>query len=127
MIGDVALDLGFEKLEMKITYTGIDTRHFDQLASCGVSSLPVRFVGAYKRQDTCEMVTRNIYMRGSVTNLPLGENSLGEINEQELTYGVTYLKIEDNNVNVLEIDVVNGIFNVMGKDKTSEINQALGL
>ncbi len=127
MIGDVALDLGFEKLEMTITYTGIDTRHFEQLAGCGVSSVPIRFVGAYQRQDTCDMITRNIYMRGSVTNLPLGEISLGEINEQELTYAVTYLKVEDNNVNVLEIDVVNGIFNVMGKDKTSEINQALGL
>ncbi len=127
MIGDIALDLGFEKLEMTATYTGVDTRHFAQLSSCGVSSLPIRFVGAYQRQDTCEMVARTVYMRGSLTGLPLGENTLGEINEQELTYSVTYLKVEDNNVTVLEIDMVNGICNIMGKDMTSEMNQALGL
>lgn len=31
MIGDIALDMGFEKLEATITFTGVDRRHFARL------------------------------------------------------------------------------------------------
>ncbi len=127
MIADISLDLGFEKLEATITYTGVDSRHFSQLATCGVSDLPIRFVGAYTSQDTCELISRDVYMRGMITTLPLGELTLGEINEQELTYSVTYLKVVDNGVTLLEIDAVNGVYVVNGVNKTSEINQLLGL
>lgn len=127
MIGDIALDMGFEKLEATITYTGIDRRHFAQLAKCGVSDLPIRFIGAYERQDTCAHVTREIYMRGSLTELPLGEMELGSINEQELKYNLTYLKIIDDNAVMLELDLVNGVCVIAGIDKTAEINNMLGL
>ena len=127
MIGDINLDLGFEAMEATITYTGIDARHIMQLMSCGVSDLPIRFIGAYERQDTCTHVVRDIYMRGSVTTLPLGEMELGSINEQELTYGVTYLKVVDDSLTLLEIDFVNGIYIVAGKDMTGDINAKLGL
>lgn len=127
MIGDIKLDMGFEAMESTITYTGIDARHIMQLMSCGVSDLPIRFIGAYERQDTCQHIVRDIYMRGSVTNLPLGEIELGSINEQELTYSVTYLKVVDDGLTLLEIDFVNGIFIVAGKDMTGDINAKLGL
>lgn len=127
MIGDIALDMGFEKLEMTVTYTGVDSRQFAQLARCGVSDLPIRYIGAYERQDTCQHVTREVYMRGALTGLPLGEIELGSPNEQELTYSVTYIKVVDDGVTMLEIDVVNGICILAGVDKTAEINARLGL
>ena len=127
MIGSIDLDMGFEKLDATITYTGIDIRHFAQLAKCAVDAVPIRFVGAYERQDTCQHVVREVYMRGSVTNMQLGDQELGSINEQDLTYSVTYLRVVDDGVELLELDVVNGIFNVGGIDKTSEINNLLGL
>lgn len=127
MLGDVKLEMGFEAMESTITYTGVDSRHIAQLAYCGVSDLPIRFIGAYERQDTCQHVVRDVYMRGSVTNLPLGELELGSINEHELTYAVSYLKLVDDGVTFLEIDFVNGIFIVAGKDMTDNINAKLGL
>lgn len=127
MIGDIALDMGFEKLEATITFTGVDRRHFAQLAKCSVNDLPIRFIGAYERQDTCQHVTREIYMRGSLTSLPLGEMELGSLNEQELGYHVTYIKINDDGENFLEIDLVNGVCVIAGIDKTAEINGLLGL
>lgn len=127
MIGDIALDMGFEKLEATITYTGIDPRHFNQLSHCGVADLPIRFIGAFERADTCQITTREVYMRGNVGELALGEMANGEINEQELTYNITYLRIVDNGVELLELDIVNGIYRVGGIDKTSRINAQLGL
>ncbi len=127
MIGDSDLDMGFEKMESTITYTGVDSRHFAQLAKCGVSDLPIRYVGAYERQDICKHVIREVYMRGSLKEFQLGEMELGSINEQELLYGVTYLKVVDNGVQLCEIDFVNGICILGGVDKTSEINSLLGL
>ena len=66
-------------------------------------------------------------MRGMVTSLPLGELELGSINEHELTYSVSYLKVVDDGITLLEVDFVNGVFIVAGKDMTSEINAKLGL
>lgn len=127
MIGDIALDMGFEKLEMGITFTGVDSRHFVQLSKCGVNDLPIRFIGAYERQDTCEHVVREVYMRGMMTEMPLGEMELGSINEQEIKYNVSYLKVIDDGYVLLEIDVVNGVYIAAGVDKTSQVNNLLGL
>lgn len=127
MIGDVGLDMGFEKMEMTVTYIGVDSRHFGQLSKCGVNNLPIRYVGAYERQDTCSYVTREVYMRGGLTELALGEMELGSINEQELVYNVSYIRIVDDGVELLELDLVNGIYKVGGVDKTSRINAMLGL
>lgn len=66
-------------------------------------------------------------MRGSLTSLPLGEMELGSLNEQELGYHVTYIKINDDGENFLEIDLVNGVCVIAGIDKTAEINGLLGL
>lgn len=127
MIGAIELDLGFDKMESTITYTGVDSRHFAQLAKCGVNDLPIRYVGAYERQDTCQHVVREVYMRGSLKEFQLGEIELGNINEQELVYGVTYLKVVDDGYTLCEIDFVNGTCILGGVDKTSEINSLLGL
>ena len=127
MIGDIELDMGFEKMESTVTYTGVDSRHFAQLAKCAVNDLPLRYVGAYERQDTCQHVIREVYMRGSLKELPLGEMELGSLNEQELVYGVTYLKVVDDGGTLCEIDLVNGICILGGVDKTSQINAMLGL
>lgn len=127
MIGDVSLDMGFEKMEMTINYVGVDSRHFAQLEKCGVNNLPIRYIGAYERQDTCSYVTREVYMRGGLTELDLGEIELGNINEQEMVYNVSYLRVVDDGVELLEIDLVNGIYKVGGVDKTSRVNALLGL
>ncbi|OPH35170.1 phage major tail tube protein [Moraxella atlantae] len=127
MIGEIALDVGFEQMKCTITYTGVDSRHIAQLSKCSVNDLPIRYVGAYERQDICEHVVREVYMRGSATSLKLGEMELGNINEQEIEYTVTYLRIVDDGVQLLEIDVVNGVYIVGGVDKTSQINNLLGL
>lgn len=127
MLGDIVLDMGFEKLELTVTYTGIDPRHFSQLAKCDVSGLPIRFIGAYERQDICLHTVREISMRGMMTEMPLGEMALGEINEQEIKYGVTYIKVVDDGYELLELDLVNGIYKVGGVDKSGGVNSLLGL
>lgn len=127
MVGDIELDMGFEKMEMTVTYTGVDSRHFKHLAYCSLSDLPIRYVGAYERQNDCTHVVREIYMRGSLKEMQLGEMELGSINEQELKYGVTYLRVVDDGVELIELDFINGIYRVGGIDKTANINMMLGL
>lgn len=127
MLGEIKLDMGFEAMELTVTYTGVDSRHFSQLAKCDVSGLPIRFIGAYERQDSCTHVVREVYMRGMMSEMPLGEMEPGSINEQEIKYSVTYLKVIDDGYELLEIDLVNGIYKVGGVDKTTEINSLLGL
>jgi hypothetical protein len=68
-----------------------------------IGNLPIRYVGAYERQDICKHVIREVYMRGSLKEFQLGEMELGSINEQELMYGVTYLKVVDDGFEPCEI------------------------
>jgi phage tail tube protein FII len=71
MIGDVALVMGYEKLEGEVTYAGFDVKQYRQLGVCGASDLPVRYVGLYERQDNCTTKTLKFTCVAKPSNLIL--------------------------------------------------------
>jgi P2 family phage contractile tail tube protein len=85
MIGDVALVMGYEKLEGEVTYAGFDVKQYRQLGVCGTSDLPVRYVGLYERQDNCTTQNVEIYMRGQALELDPGDSKNGERTEIKMT------------------------------------------
>ena len=127
MIGDVALSLGYEKLECNITYAGFDPRQYRQLAVCGTSDLPIRFVGMYERQDTCGKQSVEYYMRGQAIEVDAGDATLGELSEFKSMYNVTYMRLMVDGQQIFELDFINGI-EVYGEENlVEEILRLLGL
>lgn len=127
MIGDIALDLGYEKMEAEVTYSGFDPGQYRQLARCGVSDLPIRFVGAYERQDTCSISQVEFYLRGQATEIDPGDAELGSKSEYKMTYAVTYMRLVVDGAQIFELDFVNGI-EVYGEESlVEEILRLLGL
>ena len=109
MIGDIALSMGYEKLEGEVTYAGFDVKQYRQLGVCGTSDLPVRYVGIYERQDNCTSQTVEIYTRGQATELDPGDSKNGEKTEIKMTYNYTYYRMEVDGVVEVELDFINGV------------------
>lgn len=127
MIGDIALVMGYEKLEGEVTYAGFDVKQYRQLGICGTSDLPVRFVGSYQRQDTCTTQTVEIYTRGQALELDPGESKNGEKTEIKMTYNYTYYRMEVDGVVEVELDFINGTEIFGSTNLADEIKQLLGL
>lgn len=127
MIGDVALSMGYEKLESEVTYAGFDVRQYRQLGVCGTSDLPLRFVGVYERQDNCTTQNVEIYMRGQAIELDPGETKNGERTDIKMSYNLTYYRMEVDGVVEVELDLVNGIERFGDSDVAQAIRELLGL
>lgn len=127
MIGEVDLVLGYEKIETEVTYIGFDTKLYKQLAKCGISDLPIRYVAIYEEQDTCTTQGIEIYMRGTATELDPGDSKLGEKGETKMKYSLTYYRLEKDGVIEIELDFINGIERFGSTDLAQQIKQLLGL
>lgn len=127
MIGDVALSMGYEKLESEVTYAGFDVRQYRQLGVCGTSDLPLRFVGVYERQDNCTTQNVEIYMRGQAIELDPGETKNGERTDIKMSYNLTYYRMEVDGVVEVELDLVHGIERFGDSDVAQAIRELLGL
>lgn len=127
MIGDIALSMGYEKLEGEVVYAGFDVKQYRQLGVCGTSDLPVRFVGVYERQDNCTSQTVEIYTRGQAIELDPGESKNGEKTEIKMSYNFTYYRMEVDGVVEVELDFVNGTERFGSSNIAEEIKKLLGL
>ena len=127
MIGDVALSMGYEKLEGEVVYAGFDVKQYRQLGVCGTSDLPVRFVGLYERQDTCTTQNVEIYMRGQGLELDPGETKNGVRTEIKMSYNFSYFRMEVDGVVQVELDFINGIERFGDSDIAEQIRELLGL
>ena len=127
MIGDIALSMGYEKLEGEVVYAGFDVKQYRQLAVCGTSDLPVRFVGLYERQDNCTTQNIEIYMRGQALELDPGDSKNGERTEIKMSYNFTYYRMEVDGVVQVELDFIKGIERFGDSDIAEQIRELLGL
>lgn len=127
MIGDVALVMGYEKMEGEVVYAGFDVKQYRQLGVCGTSDLPVRFVGIYERQDDCSIQNVEIYTRGVATELDPGSSKNGEKTETKMTYNYSYYRLEVDGVIEVELDFINGTEKFGGSDLAAEIKKLLGV
>ena len=127
MIGDVALSMGYEKLEGEVVYAGFDVKQYRQLGVCGTSDLPVRFVGMYQRQDNCTSQIVEIYTRGQAIELDPGDSKNGEKTEIKMSYNYTYYRMEVDGVVEVELDFINGTERFGETDVAKSIKELLGL
>jgi len=127
MIGDIALALGYEKLEGEVVYAGFDVKQYRQLGVCGTSDLPVRYVGMYERQDNCTKQIVEIYTRGQAIELDPGDSKNGEKTEIKMSYNYTYYRMEVDGVVEVELDFINGVERFGETDLAQSIKELLGL
>ncbi len=126
MNGAAHIDNGLEDdaLDMEWSIGGIDEL---VLSQWGASSVPLRFLGSYQRDDTAEEIAVEIEVRGKHQAFDFGEAKQGEDTETKITTKNTYYKLTWNGKELLEIDTVNMIEKVNGVDLLEQRRKNIGL
>ncbi|MDT3735551.1 MAG: phage major tail tube protein [Denitratisoma sp.] len=127
MNGPVEIDLGQEKLEMEIVCGGIMQQVFEQYGACKADGIMLRFAGAYQRDDTCAVQAVEIIVRGRHKEIDMGDAKGGDKGKFTVKSTLTYYKLLIDNDEVIEIDLLNMVEKVNGKDMLEEQRKAIGL
>ena len=127
MNGPVASDLGMEKLEMKWTASGYIESLLAQWGKQTVSGVLLRFAGALQADDSAEVTSLEVTVRGKHTELDFGKAEAGGKTEIQVSSALSYYKLNLNGQTIIEIDFVNMIEIVDGTDLMADVRTALGL
>ena len=127
MNGPVEIDLGNDKLELETTYGGLMREILQQYGTTTIDGAMLRFAGAYQREDSGEVDAVEIVVRGRHTEITFGKGKTGAKDPFKVKSSLTYYKLTVNGEEWIEIDHVNFIERVFGKDRLAEQRKAIGL
>jgi P2 family phage contractile tail tube protein len=122
MVAPIDIGMGdVEKLDCEMTFGSLDKTvvgHF------GKNDLPFTARGAQSNGTKTEAII--LQMRGLMKSLETGTFKKGESLSPKKVFNANYLKLTIDGEEKVEIDAVNGIFKVGGKDLRAAINEAIG-
>lgn len=129
MNGEAAADLGHDASDFSLehSYGGIEYKSYRQFGISKADGVPLRFAGAYQRDDTGEVDAVEIIARGRHTEIDPGDAEPGSDTEHKVTTRLTYYKLTVNGEVLVEIDLLNFIELVDGEDRLAEQRKAIGL
>lgn len=126
MFAPVDINLGLEKLEVEFKMGGYMIELLRQFGGA-IDGVPLRFLGAYQQDDTEEVASIELVMRGRFSEIDSGNSKTGDDTEQTFKATLTYYKLMENGADIVEIDALNHVFVVNGNDKLAEHRSAIGL
>lgn len=127
MLAPVEIDLGNEKIELNWTCNGFLADVIKQYASTKANGLLLRFAGAYQAEDTEAVQAVEIVVRGRHKEIDPGKAKIGSKAETKIKTVCSYYKLTVDGQVLLEMDALNFIFSVAGKDLLADQRKAIGL
>ncbi|MBC3959668.1 phage major tail tube protein [Morganella morganii] len=129
MNGAAHVDLGLEDdaLGMEMTLGGMEAQLYKQWGIAEIDGVPLRFAGAYQRDDTGEVTACEVVVRGRLSEIDPGSAKQGDNTQVKFSFKPTYYRLVWNGADLIEIDVVNMVEKVDGVDRLSEQRAAIGL
>lgn len=126
MLGAVKIDFGLEPLEFEWTLGGYSDLVTSQMGIVQLDGVMLRALGAFQAEETGQATSVELVMRGRHTERDLGNWKQGEDTEIKVKTALSYYKEIVDGRELLEIDMVAGIYVVNGVDRRAEIRAALG-
>ena len=129
MNGSVKADLGFsdDGIQFEWKTGGLDLIALRQFGSVNASGIMLRFSGAFQQDDTGDVSTVEVVVRGRHETIEMGDASPGEDTEHSITTTCSYYKLTVDNEDIIEIDLLNFIEKVNGVDMLEKQRNALGI
>ncbi|MEL7551962.1 phage major tail tube protein [Pseudomonas protegens] len=129
MNGSVKADLGFsdDGIQFEWKTGGLDLIALRQFGSVNASGIMLRFSGAFQQDDTGEVSTAEVVVRGRHETIEMGDASPGEDTEHSITTTCSYYKLTVDNEDIIEIDLLNFIEKVNGVDMLEKQRNAIGI
>ncbi|UVM13116.1 phage major tail tube protein [Pseudomonas protegens] len=129
MNGPVKADLGFsdDGIQFEWKTGGLDLIALRQFGSVNASGIMLRFSGAFQQDDTGDVSTVEVVVRGRHETIEMGDASPGEDTEHSITTTCSYYKLTVDNEDIIEIDLLNFIEKVNGVDMLEKQRNAIGI
>lgn len=129
MNGSVKADLGFsdDGIQFEWKTGGLDLIALRQFGSVNASGIMLRFSGAFQQDDTGDVSTVEVVVRGRHETIEMGDASPGEDTEHSITTTCSYYKLTVDNEDIIEIDLLNFIEKVNGVDMLEKQRYAIGI
>jgi P2 family phage contractile tail tube protein len=124
----IEIDMGMEKIiiDELILAEMVD----DVITSFGTSKIDgvsVRLTGSIKAEDQEEEIPVKVTMQGRWSEIDMGSFESGKPGEMKLKAALVYYKLEKDGKELIEIDLLNGVSKVNGKDLLAKRRANLGL
>lgn len=128
MPGTAPIDLGYDDDALVVEWS-IGGLAYEILQQQGglINGVTLRFAGAYQKDDSEDFIKVEIIITGRHKEHDRGELKQGESNSTKITSQCTYYKETVNNEDIAEIDTINMIDKVGGKDRLEQARQAIGI
>ncbi|TDL95673.1 phage major tail tube protein [Stutzerimonas stutzeri ATCC 17588 = LMG 11199] len=129
MDGQVKVDLGHgdDGIQLEWTLGGYDLTVLRQFGAVKADGVMLRWAGSVQRDDTGEVSAVEVVVRGRHEEIDFGDSEAGEDTEHSITTTCTYYKLTIDGNEEIEIDLLNFVFKVNGKDMLAEHRKAIGL
>lgn len=127
MIGSVALLKAIEKLEMEHTYNGPIPEIIGTFGAEKHDATRLRWMGSYSNEATGQAHAVEITVGGRNNELDQGDAKAGENGSFKVKTDITYYRQVMDGKELLEIDIVNDVFRVMGVDRLEQHRRNVGL
>lgn len=127
MDSTVKVDLGAgEDLELEFTAGGVMEEVLDQFGGTLTGTL-IRFVGTFEADDSGQMSTVEVTVRGRFEELDMGDGKPGELTEQKFKLACAYYQLTVDGREKVHVEPLNFVFRVNGVDRLERHRSALGL
>lgn len=127
MDAPVDIDLGMEKLSMEWTAGGWLPDALKQFGALNASGVGLRFAGAIQSDDTDQVKAVEVVVRGRHSEIDMGNAKAGEDTAHKYTTSLSYYKLTVEGEELIEIDVLNMVKKIGGKDLLADHRAALGI
>lgn len=127
MVAPVDIPLTLEKLELQMSLGGMVLDALHQFGTIGLSDVGLRFNGSYQEGQGNVIQAVECVIRGYHREIDIGNVKQGENTQHKITSALSYYKLSVDGQDIIEIDALNQIFVVNGKDLYADHRKALGL
>lgn len=127
MPGKVKLQNALQAMTMEWTASGYLADSLRQFGTVSINGNLLRFQGALQQDDTGEVTTVSIVMRGRHSQIDFGTSKSGDATQIKHSTELSYYKLTMDGIDMVEIDQVNSVYIVGGVDRMAEIRTALGI
>ncbi|RSC26460.1 phage major tail tube protein [Pseudomonas putida] len=129
MNGPVKADLGFsdDGIQFEWKTGGLDLLALRQFGAVKADGVMLRFAGSFQQDDTGTVSAVEVVVRGRHETIEMGEATPGEDTEHSITTTCSYYKLAVDGEVLVEIDLLNFIEIIDGKDMLAEQRKALGI
>jgi len=127
MLGDVEIELGFEKMEFAFKVGGVDSQIVKLWGLKKNAIKPFQLLGNAVAEDTGEAKGVAAYIRGRLKEVEFDEwKAGGSLGMLSGTVAINYYRLIINKEEMIEYDPVNIVLKIGGEDQVADMRANLG-